>query len=236
MCRSEPLTDFGKMVQLAKMLSMVILPMIVSVPLVFVGNVPVRAPDERWEDCTAGKDVHGVPPTDWICSSCIYRNVPVLAPDKLWEDCTAGKILSKVILPLIVSVPLVLIGMCRSEPLTDFGKRVQLAKMLSMMITPLIASVPLVFIGMCRSEPLTDFGKRVQLAKMLSMVILPLMGLWGYSVFLLSEEIASKQEIQMVSLDSGLPDQNLSIFFPSAVTNLVFCHIFFNKSRKFNKQ
>ena len=41
-------------------------------------------------------------------------------------------------------------------------------------------------------------GKRIQMAKMLTLVVLPVLGLWGYSVSLLTEVIADKYDNEKV--------------------------------------
>ena len=59
--------------------------------------------------------------------------------------------------------------------------------------------------GRCRADPLTVTGKRIQMAKMLTLVVLPVLGLWGYSVSLLTEVIADKYDNEKVSV----PVENL---------------------------
>ncbi|XP_065934773.1 uncharacterized protein [Magallana gigas] len=51
--------------------------------------------------------------------------------------------------------------------------------------------------GLCRDEPLTDSGKKLQLMKMLCLTVLPVLGVWSYSVYMLSDTITIRSENEM---------------------------------------
>nr|XP_034317407.1 uncharacterized protein LOC117686510 [Crassostrea gigas] len=55
--------------------------------------------------------------------------------------------------------------------------------------------------GLCRDEPLTDSGKKLQLMKMLCLTVLPVLGVWSYSVYMLSDTITIRSENEMASTD-----------------------------------
>lgn len=59
----------------------------------------------------------------------------------------------------------------------------------------------LCLLGLCRDEPLTDSGKKLQLMKMLCLTVLPVLGVWSYSVYMLSDTITIRSENEMASID-----------------------------------
>lgn len=46
----------------------------------------------------------------------------------------------------------------------------------------------------CNAPPLTDSDKKIQLIKMLCLTVLPVLGVWSYSVYMLSDTISLKSE------------------------------------------
>jgi len=54
-------------------------------------------------------------------------------------------------------------------------------------------------IGICREKSVTDSGKRIQLIKMLCLTVLPILGLWAFSVFILTDTINKKTENEKAS-------------------------------------
>lgn len=51
----------------------------------------------------------------------------------------------------------------------------------------------------CNAPPLTDSDKKIQLIKMLCLTVLPVLGVWSYSVYMLSDTISLKSENEAVS-------------------------------------
>ena len=52
---------------------------------------------------------------------------------------------------------------------------------------------------LCRVNPLTDRGKRLQLVKILCLTIIPILGVWGFTMYSLSDSVKSKSDIEVVS-------------------------------------
>ncbi|XP_052799416.1 uncharacterized protein LOC128231034 [Mya arenaria] len=50
---------------------------------------------------------------------------------------------------------------------------------------------------LCRVNPLTDRGKRFQLMKILCLTVIPILGVWGFTMYSLSDSVRSKSEIEM---------------------------------------
>lgn len=53
---------------------------------------------------------------------------------------------------------------------------------------------------LCRVNPLTDRGKRFQLIKILCLTVIPILGVWGFTMYSLSDSVKSKSEIEVVSV------------------------------------
>jgi len=51
---------------------------------------------------------------------------------------------------------------------------------------------------LCRVNPLTNSGKRFQLMKILCLTVIPILGVWGFTMYSLSDSVKSKTEIEMV--------------------------------------
>ncbi|XP_060563891.1 guanylate cyclase alpha-like [Ruditapes philippinarum] len=50
---------------------------------------------------------------------------------------------------------------------------------------------------LCRVNPLTDRGKRFQLIKILCLTVIPIMGVWGFTMYSLSDSVKSKSDIEV---------------------------------------
>lgn len=60
------------------------------------------------------------------------------------------------------------------------------------------------FVGpLCRVNPLTDRGKRFQLIKILCLTVIPILGVWGFTMYSLSDSVKSKSDIEVVGLFSS---------------------------------
>jgi len=52
---------------------------------------------------------------------------------------------------------------------------------------------------LCRVNPLTDRGKRFQLFKILCLTVIPILGVWGFTMYSLSDSVESKTDIEVVT-------------------------------------
>ncbi|XP_060555373.1 uncharacterized protein LOC132716182 isoform X2 [Ruditapes philippinarum] len=50
---------------------------------------------------------------------------------------------------------------------------------------------------LCRVNPLTDRGKRFQLFKILCLTVIPILGVWGFTMYSLSDSVESKTDIEV---------------------------------------
>ncbi|KAL4226122.1 hypothetical protein ACF0H5_014109 [Mactra antiquata] len=50
---------------------------------------------------------------------------------------------------------------------------------------------------LCRVNPLTDRGKRFQLFKILCLTVIPILGVWGFTMYSLSDSVESKADIEV---------------------------------------
>ena len=53
---------------------------------------------------------------------------------------------------------------------------------------------------LCRVNPLTDRGKRFQLFKILCLTVIPILGVWGFTMYSLSDSVESKNDIEVASI------------------------------------
>jgi len=50
-------------------------------------------------------------------------------------------------------------------------------------------------------NPLTDRGKRFQLFKILCLTVIPILGVWGFTMYSLSDSVESKTDIEVVTTE-----------------------------------
>lgn len=74
----------------------------------------------------------------------------------------------------------------------------------SICICDYVRCVVMRFLGpLCRVNPLTDRGKRFQLIKILCLTVIPILGVWGFTMYSLSDSVKSKSEIEVVRTGSA---------------------------------